>query len=79
MGKRAYKYIDDNVTMIEAGYRMVDARSAYVAVDIAEMDIVERAAEAFCRIKCPEGCPYGNYGSTGCGHVMKFIKTLNKH
>lgn len=41
MSKRAYKHIDDNVSMVEAGYRMVDASTAYVAVDIAEMEMKE--------------------------------------
>ena len=57
MSKRAYKYIDDDAVMMNNGDRMVDASTAYVAVDIAEMDMAEKAAKAFCAVHCPKGCP----------------------
>lgn len=41
MSKRAYKYIDDDAIMMNNGDRMVDASTAYVAVDIAGMDMKE--------------------------------------
>lgn len=41
MSKRAYKYIDDDAVMMNNGDRMVDASTAYVAVDIAEMEMKE--------------------------------------
>lgn len=47
MSKRAYKYIDDDAVMMNNGDRMVDASTAYMAVDIAEMEMIDKAGRLF--------------------------------
>ena len=47
MSKRAYKYIDDDAVLMNNGDRMVDASTAYVAVDIAEIEMIEKAGKIF--------------------------------
>ncbi len=45
--KRAYKYIDDDAVVLNNGDRMVDASTAYMAVDYAEIEMAEKAAQLF--------------------------------
>ena len=45
--KRAYKYIDDDAVVLNNGDRMVDASTAYFAVDLTEIEIVEKAGQLF--------------------------------
>lgn len=47
MSERAYKYIDDDAIVMNNGDRMVDASTAYVAVDIAEMEMIDKAGKLF--------------------------------
>lgn len=47
MSKRAYKFIDDAAVMMNNGDRMVDASTAYVAVDYAEIEMSKKAARLF--------------------------------
>ncbi len=47
MSKRAYKFIDDDAVMMNNGDRMVDASTAYMAVDYVEIEMAEKATHLF--------------------------------
>lgn len=47
MIEKAYKFIDDDAVMMNNGDRMVDASTAYMAVDYAEIEMAEKAAQLF--------------------------------
>ena len=43
----AKKYIDDDAIVMNNGDRMVDASTAYMAIDFAEMEMAEKASRLF--------------------------------
>ena len=62
--KRAEEYIEDNVhdaaDLVDrdgCGWAVVGRHKAYHAVELAEEDMAEKAAKAFCAVHCPKGCP----------------------
>lgn len=64
--KRAYVMLSDtafpvseeesNDEYIDA-YDVVTFNNAQTAVELAEEDMAEKAAKAFCALHCPQGCP----------------------
>lgn len=46
ISKRAKKFIDDDTVMMNNGDSMVDASTAYMAVEIAEEEMIEKAGGA---------------------------------
>lgn len=61
--KRAEDYIDENVhdaaDLVDrdgCGWAVVGRHKAYHAVELAEEDMAEKAAKAFCALHCPQGC-----------------------
>lgn len=76
MSKRAYKYIDDDAVMMNNGDRMVDASTAYMAVDFAEMETARKASDAFCAVHCPKGCPFDN--SEECNALREFERKMEE-
>lgn len=76
MSKRAYKYIDDDAVIMNNGDRMVDASTAYMAVDFAEMEMARKASKAFCSAHCPKGCPYDD--SDGCKALLEFKRKMEE-
>lgn len=62
--KRAEEYIEYNVhdaaDLVDrdgCGWAVVGRHKAYHAVELAEEDMAEKAAKAFCAVHCPKGCP----------------------
>ena len=45
--ERAKQHIDNDTIEFRNGDRMVDASTAYIAVEIAEEDMIEKAVKAF--------------------------------
>ena len=45
--ERAKQYIDNDTIAFRNGDRMVDASTAYIAVEIVEEDMIEKAVKAF--------------------------------
>lgn len=80
--ERAKKYIDDDAIMMRNGDRMVDASTAYIAIELAEQEIEERMRRttiaAFCAANCPKGCSFGTDGGIGCGAKYRFIQKLTE-
>lgn len=80
--KKAKKYIDNDAIVMRNGDRMVDASTAYVAIELAEQEaeeqMREKAIEAFCTANCPKGCSFGADGNIGCGAKARFIQKLNE-
>ena len=60
--ERAKKYIDDDAIMMRNGDRMVDASTAYIAIELAEQDAEERKREKAHKIikEMMEGVFQGN-------------------
>lgn len=82
--ERAKKYIDNDAIVMRNGDRMVDASTAYMAIELAEQDAEQRmrqkAVEAFkssCEYK--DGC--GGIGRDChpvlCEDLRSFIQKLN--
>lgn len=80
--KKAKKYIDNDAIVMRNGDRMVDASTAYVAIELAEQDAEDRmrqkALKVFCASNCPKGCSFGADGNIGCGAKAIFIQKLNE-
>lgn len=77
--KRAYKYIDDDAIVMNNGDRMVDASTAYMAVDFAEMETARKAAKAFCFCKCGVGpCIMKQVGREECKDLREFKRKMEE-
>lgn len=80
--ERAKKYIDNDAIVMRNGDRMVDASTAYMAIELAEQDAEQRmqtkVMEAFCAANCPKGCSFGADGNIGCGAKARFIQKLTE-
>lgn len=78
--KRVKEYIDSRVRHVSTfpksgiGSFAVQAMSAIYAVDLAEYDISDKAANAFCAVHCPKGCPFDNREE--CGSLREFKRKL---
>lgn len=77
--KRAEEYIDDSRVYSDfydgCGF-IVSEGDASSAVEIAEEDMAEKAAKAFCAVHCPKGCPFDN--SDGCGALREFKRKMEE-
>jgi hypothetical protein len=75
--KRAEEYIDTFRVYSDfydgCGF-IVSEGDASSAVEIAEEDMVETAAKAFCAVHCPKGCPFDN--TEECGAIRGFKQKL---
>lgn len=81
--KRAEEYIEDNVhdaaDLVDrdgCGWAVVGRHKAYHAVEIAEEDMAEKAANAFCAVHCPKGCPFDN--SEECNALREFKRKMEE-
>lgn len=75
--KIAYKCIDDDAIVMNNGDRMVDASTAYMAVDFAEMETARKAAKAFCFCKCGVGpCIMKQVGREECKDLREFKRKM---
>lgn len=74
MIERAYKFIDDDAVMMNNGDRMVDASTAYMAVDIAEMEMKEEMINKAASVAIEV---FWDYKDPKCSAKMKRkVKTL---
>lgn len=75
--ERAKKYIDDDAIMMRNGDRMVDASTAYIAIELAEQDAEERMREKAHKIikEMMEGVFQGNMPQN---IADEFIQKLNE-
>lgn len=78
--KRAEEYLNNNREEIEINWetgeteKMIWPKDAKQAVELAEEDMAEKAAKAFCALHCPQGCPFDN--SEGCGALREFKQKM---
>lgn len=68
--------IDDDEDVMNNGDRMVDASTAYMAVDFAEMETERKAAKAFCAVHCPKGCQFDNCEE--CNSIREFKRKMEE-
>lgn len=83
--ERANKYIDNDTIEFRNGDRMVDASTAYIAVELAEQEAEERmrtrATEAFkSSCKYQDGCSGANRkcDPRQCEDLRSFIQKLTE-
>lgn len=81
--KRAEEYIEKNVYDAAecvdkdgCGWAVVKRSDAYRIVELAEEDMADKAAKAFCAVHCPKGCPFDN--SDGCGALREFKRKMEE-
>lgn len=68
--KRAREYLDERYkTMF-----LMSLLESIKAVELAEEDMTEKAANAFCSAHCPKGCPYDD--SDGCKALREFKRKM---
>lgn len=48
--------------------------TAEQAVELAEEDMADKAAKAFCALHCPKGCPFDN--SEECNSLREFKQKM---
>lgn len=80
---RAEEYIDNNiydaaecVDRDGCGWAVIKRSDAYRIVKLAEEDIADKAAKAFCAVHCPKGCPFDN--SEECGALREFKRKMDE-
>lgn len=75
--KRAEEYIDTFRVYSDfydgCGF-IVSEGDASSAVEIAEEDMAEKAAKAFCAVHCPKGCPFDNREE--CNAIREFKRKM---
>ena len=78
--EKAKQFIDNGVIQMHNGDRMVDASTAYTALDLAEQEAEERmrakAISAFCENECGGTCRRCEK-TDECETLGKFIQKLN--
>lgn len=78
--KRAEEILRKYTERIEGFYDdgdyelMIWPLSAGRAVELAEEDMADKAAKAFCALHCPQGCPLDN--SEECNALREFKQKL---
>lgn len=73
--ERAKQYIDNDTIEFRNGDRMVDASTAYIAVEIADEDMIEKAVKAFaetCEMYAGEGRCLECVKCEDCERVKRF-------
>lgn len=80
--EKAKQFIDNDVIQMHNGDRMVDASTAYTALELAELEAEERmrekAAKAYCHdCRCTVVGKCG-IGSENCIALRDFIQKLNE-
>lgn len=82
--EKAKSFIDNDAIQMNNGDRMIDASTAYTAVELAEQEAEERmrkkAAKAYCQDCCCTivgECRCG-IGSENCEALQDFIQKLNR-
>lgn len=78
--ENARKYLDKDVVIMNNGDRMVDASTAYTAIDIAEQEAEERmrqkAVKAYCSDCCCTVVGTCRIGADDCVALRNFIQKL---
>lgn len=77
--KRAEEYIDISIVysdFYDACGFIVSEGDASSAVEIAEEDMTEKAAKAFCAVHCPKGCPL--YNKNECKALREFKRKMEE-
>lgn len=77
--KRAREYLSDIcwagiLIYGEPGECDLKLKEAKHAVELAEEDMAEKAAKAFCAVHCPKGCPFDN--SEECNSLREFKQKM---
>lgn len=73
--KRANDYIVE-YQHYENGRFVLDIGDVNVVGLIAEEDMAEKAAKAFCAVHCPKGCPFDN--NEECGALREFKRKMEE-
>lgn len=77
----AAKYIENDTIQMRNGDRIVDASTAYIAIELAEQEAEDRMQEkaicTFCEANCQKGCSFGS--DIGCGAKERFIQKLKEY
>ena len=79
--ERAKQHIDNDTIEFRNGDRMVDASTAYIAVEIAEEDMIEKAVKAFaeaCEMYAGNGRCLECVKCRDCEIVKQFRQRLEK-
>lgn len=75
--KRAEDYIDEYYEYLDDEMRfIVDVGEAQTAVELAEEDMADKAAKAFCAVHCPKGCPFDK--SEECNALREFKRKMEE-
>lgn len=74
--KRAEKYIEEHRDKHPYPSGDFSAGAAFEAVDLAEEDMVDKAAKAFCAVHCPKGCPFDNREE--CNALREFKRKMEE-
>lgn len=81
--EKAKSFIDNDAIQMNNGDRMIDASTAYTAVELAEQEAEERmrkkAAKAYCRDCCCTVVGKCGIGSENCVALRDFIQKLNEN
>lgn len=73
--KRAEDYIVE-YQRYENGRFVLDMGDVNVVGLIVEEDMADKAAQAFCAVHCPKGCPFDN--SEECNALREFKRKMEE-
>lgn len=80
--ERAKKYIDNDAIVMRNGDRMVDASTAYMAIELAEQDaearMRDKAEKVYCRDCCCTVVGKCGIGTENCVALRDFILKLTE-
>ena len=69
--KKVKEFIEGHIQLRLLSFTAADID--YCAA-MAEEDMADKAAKAFCAVHCPKGCPFGN--TEECGAIRGFKQKL---
>lgn len=80
--KRAEEYIEENTEYADnivdlygwGLFNVVEECDARHAIELAEEELSDKAAQAFCAVHCPKGCPFDN--KEDCMMLRKFERKM---
>lgn len=71
--KRAEEFIEGHIRLRLLSFTAADID---YCTTIAEEDMAEKAAKAFCAVHCPKGCPFDN--SEECTSLREFKRKMEE-
>lgn len=78
---KAEKYIDDDAVVMNNGDRMVDASTAYMAVELAEEEMIEKAGRVFaeyCEMYAGDGKCLERGECAICARIVEFKQKMKE-